>query len=108
MKDQTSEIVAEQNASAEQHASEASAVSKPPLVIGVVEAGRMLGMGRTKAYRLARAGQFPCPILRIGGRYTVPLRGVHALLGYGDDERFGSTSGEADVGQNAEAVPTEP
>ena len=54
-------------------------------VIDVVTAGRLLGMGRTKAYRLAQTGQFPCRILRIGGRYMVPLRGVRALLGYADD-----------------------
>ncbi|HEX4817971.1 MAG TPA: helix-turn-helix domain-containing protein [Nonomuraea sp.] len=57
------------------------------LVIGLVEAGRLLGMGRTTAYRLARTGRFPCPILRIGGRYAVPVRGLRALLGYRDEER---------------------
>ncbi|WP_155338299.1 helix-turn-helix transcriptional regulator [Acrocarpospora corrugata] len=55
-------------------------------VIDVVTAGRLLGMGRTKAYRLAQTGQFPCRVLRIGGRYMVPVRGVRALLGYADDE----------------------
>ncbi|WP_155342084.1 hypothetical protein [Acrocarpospora corrugata] len=54
-------------------------------VIDVVTAGRLLGMGRTKAYRLAKADQFPCRVLRIGGRYMVPVRGVRALLGYADD-----------------------
>lgn len=52
-----------------------------PLVVGLIEAGRMLGMGRTTAYRLARTGRFPCPVLRIGGRYAVPLPGLRALLG---------------------------
>lgn len=55
-------------------------------VVDVVTAGRLLGMGRTKAYRLAQAGEFPCQVLRIGGRYVVPIRGVRALLGYADDE----------------------
>ncbi|MEV0830171.1 helix-turn-helix domain-containing protein [Nonomuraea rubra] len=58
-----------------------------PVVMGVVTAGRLLGMGRTKAYRLARSGQFPCLVLRIGGRYVVPIHEVRALLGYRDDER---------------------
>nr|WP_066374927.1 helix-turn-helix domain-containing protein [Herbidospora mongoliensis] len=55
-------------------------------VVDVVTAGRLLGMGRTKAYRLAQDGEFPCRVLRIGGRYVVPVRGVRALLGYADDE----------------------
>ncbi|WP_225878710.1 helix-turn-helix transcriptional regulator [Spongiactinospora rosea] len=55
-----------------------------PAVIGVVAAGKLLGMGRTKAYRLAKTGRFPCPVLRIGSRYAVPVRGVRALLGYRD------------------------
>ncbi|NRQ34839.1 helix-turn-helix domain-containing protein [Nonomuraea sp. NN258] len=57
--------------------------------MGVVAAGRLLGMGRTKAYRLARTGQFPCRVLRIGGRYAVPIHEVRALLGYRDGERRG-------------------
>ncbi|MEV4581525.1 helix-turn-helix domain-containing protein [Nonomuraea jabiensis] len=54
------------------------------LVIGLMEAARLLGMGRTTAYRLARAGTFPCPVLRIGGRYAVPRHGLRMLLGYDD------------------------
>ncbi|MGW5688492.1 helix-turn-helix transcriptional regulator [Nonomuraea sp. NPDC003754] len=51
-----------------------------PEVISLLATGRLLGMGRTKAYRLARAGQFPCRVLRIGGRYAVSVRGLRALL----------------------------
>ncbi|MEV6036829.1 helix-turn-helix domain-containing protein [Nonomuraea sp. NPDC052116] len=51
-----------------------------PEVISLLAAGRLLGMGRTKAYRLAKAGEFPCRVLRIGGRYAVPVRGLRALL----------------------------
>ncbi|MFI9836333.1 helix-turn-helix transcriptional regulator [Nonomuraea sp. NPDC051941] len=53
-----------------------------PEVISLLTAGRLLGMGRTKAYRLAKAGEFPCRVLRIGGRYAVPVRGLRALLDY--------------------------
>ncbi|KAB8192567.1 helix-turn-helix domain-containing protein [Nonomuraea phyllanthi] len=51
-----------------------------PEVVGLLTAGRLLGMGRTKAYRLAKTGAFPCRVLRIGGRYAVPVRGLRALL----------------------------
>jgi hypothetical protein len=56
-----------------------------PEVISLLAAGRLLGMGRTKAYRLARAGRFPCRVLRIGGRYAVPVRGLRALLDHTDE-----------------------
>ncbi|SPL98760.1 unnamed protein product [[Actinomadura] parvosata subsp. kistnae] len=46
----------------------------------MLAAGRLLGMGRSKAYRLARTGEVPCRVLRIGGRYAVPLRGLRSLL----------------------------
>ncbi|WP_433435353.1 helix-turn-helix domain-containing protein [Nonomuraea sp. CA-141351] len=68
-----------------------------PEVMGLVAAGRLLGMGRTKAYRLARAGQFPCRVLRVGGRYVVPVRGVRALLGYINDR-----DGEGRLGSERE------
>ncbi|GII96293.1 hypothetical protein [Sinosporangium siamense] len=57
-----------------------------PAVIDVVTAGRLLGMGRTKAYQLAKAGLFPCKVIRIGSRYQVPVRGLQVLLGHRDDE----------------------
>ncbi|WP_067186644.1 helix-turn-helix domain-containing protein [Microtetraspora niveoalba] len=56
-----------------------------PAVIDVVTAGRLLGFGRTKAYRLAKNGEFPCRVLRVGRSYLVPTREVWALLGYHDD-----------------------
>ena len=37
-----------------------------PAVTDLVTAGRALGIGRTRAYELARAGQFPCPVIRAG------------------------------------------
>ena len=34
--------------------------------VDLMTAARVLGLGRTKAYDLARQQQFPCPVLRIG------------------------------------------
>ncbi|MFF4779485.1 helix-turn-helix domain-containing protein [Microtetraspora fusca] len=62
----------------------ASDLGELPAVIDVVTAGRLLGFGRTKAYRLAKSGEFPCRVLRIGRSYLVPTREVWALLGYHD------------------------
>jgi predicted DNA-binding transcriptional regulator AlpA len=47
----------------------------------VETAGAILGIGRTKAYELAKNGQFPTRVLRIGRRYLVPIPAILALLG---------------------------
>ena len=52
-----------------------------PAVTDLVTAGRALGLGRTKAYDLARTGQFPCPVIRAGKAWLVPTAGLLALLG---------------------------
>jgi hypothetical protein len=52
-----------------------------PAVTDLVTAGRALGLGRTKAYELARAGQFPCPVIRAGRTWLVPVAGLLAILG---------------------------
>ena len=52
-----------------------------PAVTDLVTAGRALGLGRTRAYELARAGQFPCPVIRAGKAWLVPTAGLLALLG---------------------------
>ena len=52
-----------------------------PAVTDLITAGRALGLGRTKAYELARAGQFPCPVIRAGKNWMVPTAGLLALLG---------------------------
>jgi hypothetical protein len=49
-------------------------------------ATRALGLGRTKAYDLARRQRFPCPVLRIGDIYRVPTAGLLELLGLVPDE----------------------
>ncbi|MFI0411208.1 DNA-binding protein [Actinomadura sp. 3N508] len=55
-----------------------------PAVVDLVTAGRALGVGRTKCYELARAGRFPCPVLRVGRSYLVPTTGLLTLLGLDD------------------------
>jgi hypothetical protein len=48
--------------------------------IDVETAGAILGIGRSKSYELAKAGEFPVRIVRIGRRYLVPTTGILALL----------------------------
>jgi len=56
-------------------------VARLPAVTDLVTAGQALGLGRSKAYELARAGQFPCPVIRAGKAWLVPTAGLLALLG---------------------------
>lgn len=52
-----------------------------PAVTSLETAGRALGIGRTKAYQLARDGQFPVPVIRAGRAWLVPAAGLRTLLG---------------------------
>lgn len=52
-----------------------------PVAFGIETAGRALGLGRTKSHELARAGEFPCKVLRIGKRYRVTKTDLFRELG---------------------------
>jgi hypothetical protein len=49
--------------------------------IDIETAGAILGIGRSKSYELAKTGDFPVRVLRIGRRYLVPTPSLLALLG---------------------------
>ncbi|MBT8227479.1 MAG: helix-turn-helix domain-containing protein [Dactylosporangium sp.] len=49
--------------------------------VNVATAGAILGIGRSKSYELAKNGEFPVRVLRIGRRYLVPTLPILALLG---------------------------
>jgi hypothetical protein len=57
-----------------------------PVTVDLTTAGRALGIGRTKAYELARTGTFPCRVLRIGHTYTVVVNDLWRLLGVNDHD----------------------
>ena len=52
-----------------------------PVSVDLVTAGRAFSIGRTKAHELARAGEFPCRILRLGREYRVPRTEIFRALG---------------------------
>jgi hypothetical protein len=61
-----------------------------PPTVDVETAGAAFGVGRTKAYELARTETFPVPILRLGTRMRVRRADVlHAL---GIEDRPGATA----------------
>lgn len=54
-----------------------------PAVVDIPTAGRALGIGRSGAYALARRGDFPLPVLHLGGRRRVRTCDLRDYLGLG-------------------------
>jgi len=51
------------------------------ITTNVETAGSVLGIGRSKAYEMAKADEFPVRLVRIGRRYVVPVAAILRLLG---------------------------
>ncbi|MCW2903372.1 MAG: hypothetical protein JWO67_5637 [Streptosporangiaceae bacterium] len=60
-----------------------------PPTVDIPVAAKALGIGRTLAYQLVRAHQFPVPVLRLGTRYRVVTSALLAALEVTPDERDG-------------------
>jgi hypothetical protein len=56
------------------------AVRRLGLTTDIETAGSILGIGRTKAYELARSGNFPVKVLRGGKRYLVSVPAILRAL----------------------------
>lgn len=59
-----------------------------PATMTVEEAGELLGLSRSSAYRAAARGELPT--LRFGRRLIVPTRRLLALLGYDEHPTDGA------------------
>lgn len=57
------------------------AVRELGVTTDIETAGAISGIGRTKAYALARTNEFPVRPLRVGRRYLVPVYAILKLLG---------------------------
>ena len=56
----------------------------PPVergTVSLVEAARLLGVGKSSAYELAHAGTFPVRVIPIGRRLRVPVADLLRVLG---------------------------
>ena len=62
-----------------------------PATMTVEEAGELLGLSRSSAYRAAARGELPT--LRFGRRLVVPTRRLLTLLGYGAPQPVDTTDG---------------
>lgn len=50
------------------------------VVTDLVTAGAVFGIGRTKAREMARCGDFPVPVVRLGAQYRVPTAPILRAL----------------------------
>jgi excisionase family DNA binding protein len=51
-----------------------------PTTTTIETAARALGLGRTRAYQLARENRFPCKVIRIGTTYRVVTADLQLLM----------------------------
>lgn len=49
--------------------------------ISVVQAAKLLGIGKNKAYDLIARGEFPVPVRNIAGKQRVRLRDIEIYMG---------------------------
>jgi predicted DNA-binding transcriptional regulator AlpA len=54
-----------------------------PRMLDVPQAARMLGIGRTLAYKLVRTGEWPTPVVRVGRLIKIPSGPLIELLATG-------------------------
>ena len=65
-----------------------------PLTLSLAEAAKVLGIGVSTAYRLCSRGEFPVPVLRIGGTVKVSTKRLRASVD-GDIESVSVESGRS-------------
>ena len=61
-----------------------SRMASLPPAIRLSDANEMLSLSRTTGYKLARTGQYPCSVLRMGAEYRVRKHELQRLLMVGD------------------------
>jgi predicted DNA-binding transcriptional regulator AlpA len=58
-----------------------------PVVVDLLTAAAVLGVGRTAAYEMVRSGCWPTPVLRLGNRIRVPTAALRELLSLSTESR---------------------
>jgi predicted DNA-binding transcriptional regulator AlpA len=81
--------------------------SGPPTV-DLMTAATALGVGRSKAYDLARRGEFPVTVRKIGSSYRVPVAELLAFLGISLVPEQGPRAGTARPGPGPREEPGRP
>jgi len=68
-----------------------------PPAVDLPTASRAWGLGRTKSHELARAGEFPCPVLRLGHAYRVTRADLLRSLGIEPETGTAAPGGSAAI-----------
>lgn len=55
-----------------------------PVTVDLLTTARALGIGRSMAYEMARAGTYPVPLFKVGKRYRAMRADLLAVLGVAD------------------------
>jgi excisionase family DNA binding protein len=55
-----------------------------PRMLDLLQAARLLGIGRTLAYELVRTGEWPTPVIRVGRLIRIPSGPLTELLRTGE------------------------
>ncbi len=71
-----------------------------PAAVDLATAGRAFSIGRTKAYALAKADEFPVPVLRVGNAYRVRRADLLSALGILVSFRRNGTAPKSDEIEN--------
>src|ERR1700722_16275361 len=66
-----------------------------PVSVDLTTAARAFGLGRSRAFELARDGQFPCRVLHVGTKYRVPRSAIFEALGIDPAQTIGGAGGDA-------------
>ncbi|GAA1662268.1 DNA-binding protein [Nonomuraea sp. NPDC048892] len=66
-----------------------------PATVDLPTAGKAFGIGRTKSHELARNGQFPCRVLRVGNTYRVGRADILRCLNIDDPALTSASTLEA-------------
>jgi hypothetical protein len=66
-----------------------------PVTVDLATAGKCFGIGRTRAHELARDGEFPVRVLRVGLKYRVPRTAIFEALGIDPATALGVPDGQA-------------
>ncbi len=78
-----------------------------PVSVDLVTAGRAFGLGRTRSFELAQAGEFPCKVLKVGIKYRVPRSALFEALGFDPAAAVSGRAGDKGDGARPSAGPAD-
>jgi excisionase family DNA binding protein len=75
-----------------------------PVTVDLLTTARALGIGRSTAYELARRGEYPLRLYRVGQRYRATRADLLAALNIDDPSARANGAAHPSAGTSAEAA----